>query len=263
MTSRGWWSPALAVAAALLVALGLPTPGAAQGAPAGQGAQTAPAPLPAEPEQAAGAKAPRVYKAAAIGDSLTDFKSHGGKYLKHLEGKCPASSFKSFGKGGQMVNQMRKRFLRDLYGESGDTTPGGGVGRYTHVIVFGGVNDLYSDETAGRTVEKIEADLTKMFGWARSRGARVVAMTVAPWGGFKKYYSPRRGAATLRLNAWIKEQKASGSVDHVVDAYALLSCGDPERLCPKYALKDGLHFNAAGHEVLGSALSEEVFPDCK
>ena len=56
------------------------------------------------------------YVVAAIGDSMTDFKVHGGRYLKSLREKCPDSVFDSYGKGGQMVNQMRKRFVRDVFG---------------------------------------------------------------------------------------------------------------------------------------------------
>ena len=47
-----------------------------------------------------------------------------------------------------MVNQMRRRFDDDVFGP--------GKPAYTHVIVFGGVNDLYSDLTAGRTPALIE-----------------------------------------------------------------------------------------------------------
>ncbi len=46
----------------------------------------------------------------------------------------------------------------------------------------------------------------------------------------ERWFTPRRGAATKELNAWIQ----SGPADAVVDAYTLLSCGDPERLCPDF-----------------------------
>ena len=45
--------------------------------------------------------------------------------------------------------------------------------------MFGGVNDLYSDETAGRTVEKISADLTRIYAAGKARGLRVTAIAVA------------------------------------------------------------------------------------
>ncbi|MCZ7687032.1 MAG: SDR family NAD(P)-dependent oxidoreductase [Sandaracinaceae bacterium] len=197
----------------------------------------------------------RRYVVAAIGDSLTDSRSpRGGRYLAYLRERCPESRFENFGRGGDMVNQMRRRFVSDVLPRAR---------QLTHILVFGGVNDL-SDVSAGRTVEDIEGDLSFMYEAARERGLGVIALTVAPWGGFTRRYSERRGAATRELNDWIRAAPARGAVDHVVDAYAVLSCGDPERLCPEYAhpVPDGLHFGPRGHEVLGEALHREVFADC-
>jgi lysophospholipase L1-like esterase len=196
---------------------------------------------------------PRICRVAALGDSLTDYRSGGGGYLRILEKRSPESEFVNFGKGGDMVNQMRKRFEAEIAGEP--------PARFTHLIVFGGVNDLYSDETAGRTNSRIERDLSAIYERAHARGWRVVAVTVAPWGGFARWFTPRRGAATKALNAWI----ANGPADAVVDAYALLSCGDPERLCPDYTppFKDGLHFGKKGHEALGEALHRAEFERCR
>ncbi|MCU0689855.1 MAG: SGNH/GDSL hydrolase family protein [Polyangiaceae bacterium] len=197
------------------------------------------------------------YVVAAVGDSLTDVRSHGGRFLTYLQARCPESRFDNYGKGGDMVNQMRRRFAANVLAA--------GKPRYTHVIVFGGVNDLYSDLTAKRTPEKIERDLSTMYAQARERGIRVIAMTVAPWGGFTRYYNAGRGANTLLVNRWIHDQKTGGEVDFVIDAYALLSCGDAERLCPQYSapFKDGLHFNALGHSRLGEALYAQVFRNCR
>lgn len=194
-----------------------------------------------------------VYRVAAVGDSLTDTRSHGGKYLTYLQRQCPESTFDNYGVGGEMVNQMRRRFVRQVLATAG---------RYTHVLVFGGVNDLYSDLTAGRTPEKISRDLAWMYQQAHDAGIEVVALTVAPWGGFRRYFNAKRSESTKKLNQWI--QRESGA-DAVVDAYALLSCGDPERLCPEYMkpFRDGLHFGERGHEVLGKALHESVFASCR
>jgi lysophospholipase L1-like esterase len=200
------------------------------------------------------------YTVAAIGDSLTDAKSGGGGYLAHLRKQCPKSRFDNYGKGGQMVNQMRKRFAADVLGEGVPDKPA-----YTHVIVFGGVNDLYSDQTAGRTPQKIESDLLRMYQAAKGKSMKVVALTVAPWGGFTKYFNTSRKKATGEVNKWIAAQVAAKTADHVIDAFAMLSCGDVDKLCSKYAepYKDGLHFGAGGHEVLGKALHQKVFPDCE
>lgn len=202
------------------------------------------APLPSSPGRC---------RVAALGDSLTDYRAGGGGYLRLLEKRCPESEFENFGKGGDMVNQMRRRFEAEIASQP--------PARFTHLIVFGGVNDLYSDETAGRSNTRIQRDLSAIYEQARSRGWRVVAVTVAPWGGFERWFTPRRSAATKELNAWI----ASGPADVVVDAYTLLSCGDPERLCPDFTppFKDGLHFGKKGHEVLGEALYRAEFERCR
>lgn len=115
------------------------------------------------------------YIVAAIGDSLTDARGGGGKYLSYLRKRCPGSQFDNYGRGGEMVNQMRRRFMQDILGPAKPT--------YTHVIVFGGVNDVYSDQTAKRTPAKIQADLLAMYTMAKEAGIHVVALTIAPWGG--------------------------------------------------------------------------------
>jgi lysophospholipase L1-like esterase len=193
---------------------------------------------------------------ALLGDSLTDFASHGGGYVRYLERRCPSSHFMNLAKGGAMVNQIRRRFEETLASQP--------RGAFSHVVVFGGVNDLYSDETAGRTTTKIETDLTALYAGARALGARVVAITVAPWGGFTRYFTPHRADTTRELNTWILAQAADGSVDTAVDAFGLLSCGDPNLLCERYtrAKSDGLHFGQAGHEALGALLYEREFHAC-
>ncbi|MCC6646506.1 MAG: SGNH/GDSL hydrolase family protein [Polyangiaceae bacterium] len=195
------------------------------------------------------------YVVAAIGDSLTDEKVGGGKYLEVLRERCPESVFLARGKGGEMVNQMKKRLPGALFGA--------GMPRLDHVIVLGGVNDLYSDQTAGRTPEKVERDLSAMYREARLRGAKIVAVTVAPWGGFKRYWSEKRQRDTDALNEWIRGQKAGGAVDHVVDAADVLKGEPRERLCDGCGQKDGLHWTKAGHQRLGAALHAAVFSDCR
>ncbi|MEO7032675.1 MAG: SGNH/GDSL hydrolase family protein, partial [Polyangiaceae bacterium] len=200
------------------------------------------------------------YVVAAIGDSLTDPRSHGGGYLEYLSTHCAAKGLDieidNFGKGGTMVNQMRRSFQQQVA-----QSPK----HYTHLVVFGGVNDLYSDLTAFRTPAKIESDLSTMYGWGKAHGVQVVALTVAPWGGFKRYFNASRAETTHALNAWIREQPAQGLLDNVVDAYALLSCGDPDVLCERFftPFKDGIHFGPEGHQILGQALLRAAFSDCE
>jgi lysophospholipase L1-like esterase len=234
-------------------------PALPSGAPAGE-SSAVPA-RTAGPSSSAPATPPAPEKLAAcrvalVGDSLTDFRSAGGGFVRYLQQRSPRTTFTNFAKGGAMVNQMRRHFDAVVLAEPASA--------FTHVVVFGGVNDLYSDESAGRTPARIETDLAAIYGASKARGWRVVALTVAPWGGFARYDNPRRRAATLELNAWIVEQAERGSVDLVVDAYRLLSCGDPALLCPSYEPphRDGLHFGKGGHEVLGAALYDAEFRRC-
>ena len=198
----------------------------------------------------------RRYRVLALGDSITDQRVGGGGYLRELGRACPKSRFDHFGRGGDMVSQMRRRL------EQGPPTP---LANYDTLIVYGGVNDLYSDLTAGRTNERIEQDLSAIYAAAKDRGLTVVAVTVSPWGGFSRYFNERRSRSTRLLNAWILGTAASGQTDVVVDSYPLLSCGDPARLCPKYEApsQDGLHPGPEGHAILAQALLERAFSHCE
>jgi lysophospholipase L1-like esterase len=238
----------------------IPSPGAvpASAAPAAAGPAPSSAPSPSAPPSppvppSSGAAAR--HRLVVLGDSLSDSKVNGGGYLQPLA-RCPNLEIENLARGGFMVNQMRRRFESQVLPRL--------PGAFDQILIFGGVNDLYSDETAGRTVEKISADLEKMYRASKAAGLRVIALTVAPWGGFHKYFNARRTASTLQLNAWIRAQRASGLVDVVLDTYPLLSCGNSEELCPDFVLpfKDGLHFGKGGHQKLGAALLNAAFPEC-
>ncbi len=230
-------------------------PSAAASAPS---TNTPRAAAPAPSAEAAPPPAAKRYVIAALGDSITDKRSRGGGYLDVVAARCPETVIDNYGKGGDMVNQMRRRFESDIL-------PIAKERGYSHLIVFGGVNDLYSDLTAGRTNDRIESDLSAIYAEARQNGMAVIAITVAPWGGFTRYFDARRGENTRLLNGWIASQLTSKTVERVIDSYALLSCGDSERLCPEYTspFRDGLHPGIKGHEVLGKALYEQAFADCR
>lgn len=190
-----------------------------------------------------------------LGDSLSDEKVGGGGFVRILRERCRKVPFDNRAKGGFMVNQIRKRLETEVLPENN---------RYSHAIVFGGVNDLYSDQSANRTLARIEADLSRIYADLKARGTDVIAITVTPWGDFKRWFTPARSQNTLTLNAWILEQPATGAVSAALDAYPLLSCGEPERLCPELAAphKDGLHFGKLGHEKLAKALLDGPFHSC-
>ncbi len=183
----------------------------------------------------------------AVGDSLTDPRSGGGGYLRAWAERCPRCQFENIGRGGAMVNQMLWRLRQYL-----DQNPSD----FSYVVVFGGVNDLYSDQTANRTLEKIERDLSGIYQLARRHARSVIAITVAPWGGFRRWYTDERGRHTRELNQWIVQSRARGDTDVVVISDTVLTCGDSTSLCPALTppFRDGLHFGIEGHRKLGDAL---------
>jgi lysophospholipase L1-like esterase len=244
-----------------------PSAPAALSAPAATPAPTlSVAPLDAEPSPEPPA-APALAKAATptrekapcrvavIGDSLSDPRVGGGGYVRFLEHACPNSKFSNFAKGGSMLAHVRKQYDQNVAPKP--------PGTFTHLIVFAGVNDVYSDETAFRTPEKIQRDLGKLYQRAKHAEMRVVALTIAPWGGFSRYFTWKRGQSTREVNDWIRGRPDS-EVNVVVDAFRLLSCGNQDRLCPRYEppFTDGIHFGKAGQEVLGQALLDAEFSGC-
>lgn len=186
-----------------------------------------------------------------VGDSLSDPKSGGGGYLLAVNQRCQCA-ITNIAKGGAMVNQMRAQLFEHL-----ENAPD-----YSHAVVFGGVNDLYSDLTAKRTVAKIATDLEKMYRAMQQRRIKVIAITVTPWGGFRRYFTDHRWQNTLALNRWIRETQAHGMIDQVLDGEHLLACGDAERLCDAYAApyRDGLHFGPLGHQRLAHELVQALGP---
>jgi lysophospholipase L1-like esterase len=213
-------------------------------------ADAAPAAVPAK----------RTYKVAALGDSITDERVGGGTYLHLLAQLCPGSRFENFGKGGDMTNQMRRRFESDIL-------PRALAGEFDTLLYYGGVNDLYSDETALRTNEKIKEDMLRVFRAAKEAKLRVVVFTVSPWGGFTRYFSERRGENTRLINSFLLglPHAQPPLVDAVVDTYPLLSCGVPTHLCTDYQLKrpDGIHPGPAGHRRIFELAYEKAFSDCQ
>lgn len=217
------------------------------------------APAPQATDKTSGSPASRRrYVVAALGDSITDSRNGGGGYLATAQKACPESTFLNFGKGGDMVNQMLRRFKTDVL-------PVVAEKHIDTLVVYGGVNDLYSDLTAGRKNEVIERDLTTIYRLAKSAGLRVVAITVSPWGGFTQYWNERRGENTRLLNSWILGAVARGEAALAVDSFPLLSCGQPDQLCEAFERRvaDGLHPGPGGHELLGQKLVEVALADCR
>ncbi|MCC6217247.1 MAG: SGNH/GDSL hydrolase family protein [Polyangiaceae bacterium] len=201
----------------------------------------------------------RRYSVAAIGDSLTDPRSGGGGYLEVLRARCPASRFDAYGVGGQRTGHLRWRFAREVLGVgAGPNAP-----RYDHVVVLAGVNDLGVQSVRAASSRAARENLAWMYAAARRHGVATIALTLPPWTGVTS--RDARAAETLALNDWIRGRAAAGDVDRVVDVFPLLSCGDSDRLCPSLRRfsDDLVHWNRAGHELVGGALAREIFSDCE
>lgn len=203
----------------------------------------------------------RRYRVAAIGDSLTDQRAGGGRYLAELAKRCPKSRFDAYGVGGQRTLHMRWRFDQDVLQLH---KPALKRVAYSHVLVLGGVNDLSAGSFRSPSIAATQKSLNWMYRRAHQHGLEVVAITVPPWGKLAGGYD-KRAEATRALNAWIAGRAAVGEVDHVVDVHPLLSCGDPDMLCPSYRrfADDLVHWNQKGHERVAQALHTSVFSDCE
>jgi len=199
---------------------------------------------------------------AAIGDSFTDPRSHGGIYLKVLGERCPKSRFQSYGVGGNMANMVRRRFLRDVFGEDPPGTPTSERPAWTHVLVLVGLGDVLSNVTAKRTAGAVQRDLAWMSAETRARGAKSIVLSLPPWAGFRDYDGARAGMARA-VNTWIADAGVAGSIDATFDTRAVLSCGQVERLCDRFAAPDRLHWNEAGQRAVGEALHQAAFSDCE
>jgi lysophospholipase L1-like esterase len=203
----------------------------------------------------------RRYVVAAIGDSLTDTRVGGGRYMKMLQERCPESRFDAYGVGGQQTRHMRNRIAGDVFGEKlprwMPERP-----KYTHLVVLGGVNDLSVGVLTESRLGPTRDNLTAMYTIAREHGVKVVAVTVPPWG---HVHGPRDLAISDGLNAWILERARAGAVDAVADVAPLLECGTDRQLCLTYRKipSDFVHWSEQGHRVVANALFEAAFSDCR
>jgi len=223
--------------------------------------RSSPEPAPSRPSKLEKQR----YVVAAIGDSLTDTRVGGGRYLAELKKRCPKSRFDAYGVGGQRTDHMRWRLTQNLFGVGLPRRLSRNKPHYTHVIIFGGVNDLLAGLLVGPArLRRTERNLSWMYRTAREHGVKVIAMTVPPWGRLRGVVD-RRVQATHRLNTWMFKQEELGKLDAVFDTYPLLSCGDPNVLCRRYRrfVNDDVHWGRRGHKLIGDALYKQVFPDCE
>lgn len=165
------------------------------------------------------------------GDSIT---ADGG-YLKEILKNVPGSTGKNYGYVGKGT-----AFIATKEAEAFKLMP-------TDVIILAGVNDL----AAGRPVPEITRGLLHLWNTAKSKGARVIAVQITPWAGYKTF-----GGNAERLRQ-VNEFIANASVPDVIVRTGEM--GDAQgRLQPQWS-RDGLHPNPAGQIKLAQLILKEAF----
>lgn len=148
-----------------------------------------------------------------------------------------------------------KRFERDALGQAG-------VG---YVVLRLGINDLgfpgsFTGAEISPTVAELIGGYRDLAAAARARGVRIIATTLAPFGGASAapgYFSPAKEKWRQELNAWMR---AAPEFDAVIDADAALrDPADSSRLLAAFDSGDHLHPNDAGNERVATTTPLAAF----
>jgi lysophospholipase L1-like esterase len=179
----------------------------------------------------------------AVGDSLTDPPLPADTYQRWTDvvaaGTAHSVANAAIGGNRVMLRGGYGRTLTERFTDDVLDRPGTGT-----LVLFAGTNDVSTGITTATLTARLE-ELTKR---AKSRGFRVVVVTLVP--AWKR--SPAKERVRQDVNTWIR---TTPYADLRVDADKLLR--DPARpthLLPSYDFGDGLHLSAAGHRVLGQAI---------
>ncbi len=149
-----------------------------------------------------------------------------------------------------------KRYYRDVIDRPG----------VTDIVVLFGANDVNRGPdtallTAGAQPRELIASFRLLADVAHQHGIRIWAGTVLPFSDDPNWYSPRRDAARVQVNAWLKD---SGVFDGVVDfADAVEGPYDtptpppgapvPQGIATVCVADEGVHPNDRGYAAMGHA----------
>lgn len=213
--------------------------------------------------------APKAFAVVALGDSITDGRgstTNGNDRWTNVMAAAFQASPKTnsiavlnSGIGGNCVLRQclgpnaLSRLEREIF-----TPPG-----VSAVIVYEGVNDLggltrekpATPEEHARLVADLIAGFVQIADRAHAHGMKVYIATIPPYGA-NTYYHPDAAneADRAALNGWIRTQKR---FEGVIDFDTVMR--DPSHanlLNPAYDTGDGLHPNAAGYKVMGTAAAK-------
>ncbi|MGR4866409.1 SGNH/GDSL hydrolase family protein [Caulobacter sp. LARHSG274] len=124
-------------------------------------------------------------------------------------------------------------------------------GRFDTIVFEEGINDAWQ----GQLVEQYAASMTAQLGLARDAGARIVVLTIPPTHDSARS-TPARDQALARMNDWLKQ--AAPAFGDLVDVTRPLVGGASGRMADAFNSGDDIHPNAAGHEVIATALAAEL-----
>lgn len=180
-------------------------------------------------------------KVVCLGDSIT--VGYGPKFRTPDDQTCTVNA-----RIGRPTSEMVSELRSSIIGQG-----------FTDLIIMGGTNDVVCRECTSQSTDRAINNLQTIYSEAKAAGMRVVAVTIPPAAGWYTNFARSADAYQNdvdRLNNAVR----SGSVDAVVDAYALL--GDPANpayLNPTLASRDKLHPNAQGSELLAQTISSQGF----
>lgn len=212
-----------------------------------------------------------------LGDSISD----GAGSTPNTNQRWPdilANRLNAQGAGGWGVVNMGisgNRVLADGAGQSAlarfdrDVLSAPGV---STVILFVGVNDLgisygrfegalaevFKSLASGNkvTAESMIAGYRQLITRARTRGLKVLAATITPYGG-AAYYSEEGEAVRQAINTWIR---TAGEADGVLDFDAVIRDPDqPNQIKDGFHSGDYLHGSDAGYAAMASSVDLSLF----
>ena len=139
------------------------------------------------------------------------------------------------------------RFDRDVASQTGAA----------YLIFLEGINDIRNNLPL--TADEIIAAHQQIIDRAHARGLRVIGATLTPFEGSNPVaaYTPETEGKRQALNTWIRTSKA---YDAVIDFDAVArDPNHPTQLLEQYQSGDHLHPNDAGYQLMGNAISLDLF----
>ncbi len=194
----------------------------------------------------------RAKRVAVVGDSIVGFQ--GGYYTRKLNEYGLGVKFDQFGASGDTTEGMRRRLPGIV-----------GSGKYSELILAGGVNDLAiggggNEGNWKKNSQKFENNIREMIKIAKKNGIeKILLVEVAPWGGSQNS-SAMKEERTLEYNDMLaKVAKETGAA--LIPVHKSME-GEKGRLLDQFSgrrkdgAKDWLHPSERGLEMIAKRIAE-------